>query len=291
MPKSICPTGAYGVPEEALCKEAPLGEDLSESVTVYISSGPRFGDDTHCKAALISLIQSLAKLLPSSRQVVIFDGPHPKLAAATGGSAGIVNVRPDGTVTNRSVSNRVKEQNATTLLQHYAEKISAVKRLRASYPRLHTVVHREWMHQGNALRESMRACTTPIVFSVQDDIALTDVQTIHAHVIVKRLLCDSTVRYVRLYWGNVVNDPYKFGFTPRGQHVEQQGLVSMWEWSDRPLCSHTHVPRARVAALHEGDAHGPRICREHAARGCVLGALDVCARVQEHMHEKLQELH
>ena len=226
------------VPEHSLCMGAPLSQ-LSHMVTAFVSSGPRPGDSGICSVALVDLLHQLRKLLPHAPIVVVFDAPRP------------AHTRPT------SAFDVQDKGNTTQSRLDYSMKISRARLL--PDPLLRVIEFERWMHQGEALREGMRACTTPLVFSAQDDIQLVALETIQVDMIVQRLLCDQMVEYVRLYWGDVLK-PSKFGVQVSGEHPSQPGLLSTPEWSDRPHFARVATYRDRVWPLFwEGRKEFPEI--------------------------------
>ena len=204
-----------GVDSPYLC--SAHGRDLSDQVTTFISSSPRKGDADLCLAALDSLLKQLQWLLPQSPLVVIFDAPQPQLVRAAsqypyeGNRSWIVEDQTNYTTTTErgaAVVTRSSDAtfiNATRTLREYEQKIEHVQAIAAQQAggALSVVVHERWLHQGNSLREGMRLVnlSTPLLLSVQDDIELVAMSTLRVGLILERLLCDSSVEYVRLHWG------------------------------------------------------------------------------------------
>ena len=251
--------------------------DLSESVTAYVSSSPRSGDQPTglCYQALSELLSSLHQLLPRSPLVVIFDGPHPTLLEQHEAERKALRARRPLSTTSstscgytcrrvRSIAyepglGHLAQRNATRALEAYAAKIAATR----AHPTGPTVFeHSMWLHQGLALREALRACTTPLVMSVQEDVELLRIGEIRTHVILSRLLCDNAVEYIMLYWSQELGERcYGQGGSgacagalgTKGEHPQQRGLYRLRDrsWGDRPHFARLSTYRQRVFPLLE----------------------------------------
>ena len=125
-----------------------------------------------------------------------------------------------------------------------------------------------WLHQANSLKKVMTEyCTTPLIFSIQEDTLILNGKNIDLDIITDKLLNDNTVEYIKLFIHNDITvlpgqeragrskvGDMKPECLPATPHPDTKLLHNTKEWSDRP-----HF----ATIEHYNNRVWPKICENY----------------------------